>query len=53
MSYDLIAGINDKAPTVKKNVCIYLSKLTQVTYIDVLQRCCEDLIEALKKNSED
>ena len=33
---DIVIGINDKAPTVKKNICGYLSKVAQVTYIDVL-----------------
>lgn len=27
ISSDIVAGISDKAPTVKKNVCTYLSKI--------------------------
>jgi hypothetical protein len=50
---DIAAGISDKAPTVKKNVCAYLEKLAQVTYIDVLQRCSNELILALMKSSDD
>lgn len=33
---DIAEAICDKAPTVKKNICSYLEKLAQVTYIDVL-----------------
>jgi hypothetical protein len=27
LASDIAAGINDKAPTVKKNICIYLEKI--------------------------
>jgi cytoskeleton-associated protein 5 len=50
---DIAAAIIHKAPTVKKNICVYLEKLAQVTYIDVLQRCSNELILALMKSSED
>lgn len=53
LASDIAAGINDKAPTVKKNICQYLEKIAQVTYIDVLQRCSNELILALMKSSED
>ena len=44
LNQDIIAGIVDKAPTVKKNVCAFLERITEKTYIDVLQRCHGDIM---------
>jgi hypothetical protein len=51
--HDIITGLQDKAPTVKKSICAFLDKSAQVTYIDVLQRISGELLAALIKLSDD
>lgn len=46
-------GLSDKAPSVKKNTCLFLEKLVQKTYIDVLQRVSGEFLGQLAKLSED
>lgn len=51
---DIIAGLSDKGvPTVKKNICLFIDKAAQITYIDVLQRASGDLLVILIKLSDD
>ena len=50
---EIVAGIADKAPTIKRNTCIFLEKIVQRTYIDELQRCSSDLISALIRCTDD
>ena len=50
---ELCAGLQDKAPTVKKNTCTVLEKMALKTYIDVLQRCSNEIVPVLMKGSED
>ena len=49
----VVDGIVEKAPSVKKNVCLFLEKILLVTYIDVLQRVSDQIIPPLVKNSDD
>jgi hypothetical protein len=46
-------GLFDKAPSVKKNTCLFIEKFVQETYIDVLQKTSGDYLGALMKLSED
>ena len=41
------------SPLVKKNICIFLEKAIQKTYIDVLQRISGELLEHMMKLSDD
>lgn len=50
---EIIAALADKAPTVKRNVCTYIEKIAQKTYIDVLQRVSCELVPVLMKQSDD
>lgn len=41
---DLITGLQDKAPSVKKYVCLFIEKTAQETYIDILQRISGEML---------
>ena len=41
---DVLAGVQDKAPTIKKNCCIFIERAAQKTYIDVLQRISAEIM---------
>ena len=53
MLSDILAGIQDKAPTVKKNTCAFIEKAAQKTYIDILQKCAVEILPILVKTSDD
>ena len=53
IAQDIAAAVEDKAPTVKNNICLYIERIVQVTYIDVLQRCGTEIIQALLKTADD
>lgn len=48
-----MAGLTDKAPSVKKNVCNFIERAAQETYIDVLQRISNEILTALSKATDD
>lgn len=50
---EIISGLGDKAPTIKINLCLFLEKAIQVTYIDVLQRISGAFLTVMMKMSED
>jgi cytoskeleton-associated protein 5 len=50
---ELVPAFTDKAPSVKKNVCDYISKAAQETYIDALQRISAEILTVLIKATDD
>lgn len=50
---NVLASLADKAPSVKTNVCAFIEKAAQVTYIDVLQRISGEMLSTMIKLVDD
>lgn len=54
LNSDLLTCLTDKSPPlIKKNVCNFIEKALQETYIDVLKRISNEVAQALFSTSDD
>lgn len=53
ISSEIVASLSDKSPLVKRQVCLYLEKAAQKTFIDVLQRVSGEMLQVLIKLTDD
>lgn len=44
ISSEIIASLSDKSPLVKRQICLFIEKAAEKTYIDVLQRVSGEML---------